>query len=517
MRNLIMTILVASVGFIGMISPIQAQMATMNEVETVAENWVNLIIEKRGDWGGSTTAYVSGIEEFKHGEKVIGYFCHVSPRGFIVVSLRRELAPVKAYSSTACLDPESNLGIAVILKTSMGGIIEAIETRIGPIQSVRTSDLESILDIRYGDAWDQLAAGDFHRLDYQEGEVLLSSAWHQQPPYNDDCPDEGCDWDYYGDYNSNTLVGCTATAGAQIMRYWSWPPYGQDSPYNDYYDWPNILDQYIYDTLELRFEDEHGDTVTQAQIDAVAELCHEAGEAAGMWYNCDWSYAEPCDDFFGRDMLDGFEDHFRYDTDAECLPRGMIPPDVWFSYIQFDINKNRPILYLIQTDWLPDHVIVCDGWREIGRTKQYHMNFGWGPDAECDCPDGSTQLCNYWHTLDEICESQGTPSQMMVIYLRPKNALGSSFSGTYSPPSFPYRYFDQDAESNGATFQPGHNLQFLPGVTVTCTSTSGGSIDFQGTSANNTLLFSRGDQSKGIRIHGSGQVSLYQHGSIKFR
>lgn len=514
MRNVIITLLVASVGFIGMISPIQAQMATMTEVETVAENWVNLIIEKRGNWGGSTTAYVSGIEEFRQGKKVIGYFCRVSPKGFIVVSLRRELAPVKAYSSTTCLDPESELGIAGILRTSMGGIIEAIEAQIGPIQAVRTADLESILDISYPEAWDQLEAGDFQRLDYQEGEVLLSSAWSQHPPYNDDCPDEGCDWPDYDDYNSNTRVGCTATAGAQIMRYWGWPPYGQDSPYNDPYDWPNMLDQYVYDIMQQRFEDEDGNPVTQAQIDAVAELCQEAGEAAGMWYNCDWSYAEPCG-VLGRDMLDGFEDHFRYDTDAECLVRGTLPPNVWFSYIQFDINQNRPILYLIQMDWLPDHVIVCDGWREIGSTKQYHMNFGWGPDAECDCDEG-THLCNYWYTLDEICYTQGTASEMMVIYLRPKNALGSSFSGAYSSPSFPYRYFDQDAESNGATFQPGHNLQFLPGVTVTCTSTSGGSIDFQGTSADNTLLFSRGDESKGIRIYNDGHVSLYQNGSIKF-
>jgi len=50
----------------------------------------------------------------------------------------------------------------------------------------------------------------------------LNSRWHQNSPYNDDCPeltpraDEHC------------AVGCVATSLAQIMYYWKWPNRGVD-------------------------------------------------------------------------------------------------------------------------------------------------------------------------------------------------------------------------------------------------------------------------------------------------
>ena len=93
----------------------------------------------------------------------------------------------------------------------------------------------------------------------------LTSHWHQDSPYNNDCPDLGCTTTS----NGRSVVGCVATAGAQIMYYWAWPPYGEGSPYSDTYDWPNMRDSVTTSS-------------PAAQQAAVAELSHEVGLAVGM-------------------------------------------------------------------------------------------------------------------------------------------------------------------------------------------------------------------------------------------
>ena len=128
MKRLVSMTLIALLVVIGLSSPVLAEMATMDDASTVANNWITLIIEKKGDWGGSETAEVVEIREFKRDERVIGYFCHVEPQGFIVISLHKQLAPVKAYSATCDLDPESDKGMADLLKGGMGRILDQIDT-----------------------------------------------------------------------------------------------------------------------------------------------------------------------------------------------------------------------------------------------------------------------------------------------------------------------------------------------------------------------------------------------------
>jgi hypothetical protein len=508
MKKTIIITLIACLAIVGPASPVRAQsvpkMVTMDEALTVAQNWITLIIQKKGDWGGFETAEVEEIQEFKRGERVLGYFCSVKPQGFIVISLRRELAPVKAYSAVSNLDPESDEGIADIIKGGMERVLNAIEAQIGPLESVRTKDLENILEINYRQSWEELEGdavvfkqqlgSEVIAMDYQAGDPLLSSNWHQNPPYNDDCPSMGC-----ANSNGRAVVGCVATAAAQIMRYWGWPPYGVGSPYNDSYDWPNMRD-----------------TVTtsspQAQIDAVAELCHEVGVAAGMSYGCSASsaYHEHPD---YADMRDAYANYFRYSTSVNVIYRADFDSAVeWFNRIKSDLNANRPLQHGV-----PGHSIVVDGWQELGSTptRQYHMNYGWAGWVPPNNPDWASYTnSNTWYTLDALPGSN-RDEEDLIEDIYPAPILWGSLSGTYIQPPFPYRYFTQDATGSSATFQSGQNLQFLPGIVVACTSTTGGSIRFEGSSSDNTLLFTRGDTSQGVLIY-NGTIKLNQGGSIKF-
>lgn len=490
-------------------SPVLAETATMDEALRVANNWISLIVHKRGDWGGFETAEVTKIQEFMREARVLGYFCDVKPQGFVVISLRKDLATVKAFSATSNLDPASNEGMVDVIKSGMERALTVRERKLDGTRTPRPQDGRAPQKPDHARSWqvlggevrgfrDTLSSGEAALARTEVG-PLVDSLWHQDPPYNDQCPERGCT--NSPPYNTNALVGCVATAGAQIMRYWAWPPYGEGSPYGDRYDWSNMLDEYFWDAVNSRFTNDAGDPCTQVQIDAVAELCREAGRAAGMGYGCEESSAS-VGGVPGADMLDAFENKFRYHDNADFEWYVWHTSSGWFEIIKRDINKNRLLQYAMQTSWLiGGHSMVVDGWAEtwsgnVLLSRQYHVNYGWG---------GSDTA---WYTLDELPYEQG--AEMLIRALRPAPALGTWLSGTYARTSFAYRYFDQDAAGGTATFDPGQSLQFLPGVTVT-----GGTIRFLGSSSENSRLFTRGDEAKGAVIR-DGTIRLNSGGSIVF-
>jgi hypothetical protein len=485
LRNII---LIAMLPVIGLTMPLRAKKATVNDALTVANNWISLVIEKKGAWGDANTAYVEDIQEFKRAQRTLGYFCRVFPKGYIVLSLHKQLAPVKAYSATSNLDPDSQEGMTDLIKGRMEGILGRVDEWAKKLNAPPDEVMAKILEVNYRNAWNKLQVdetvfqqdleSDIELTNYQEGHILLSSSWHQLDPYNRQCPLSSgtCT-------ETRCTVGCVATAGAQIARYWNWPPYGVGSPYDDPYDWPNMPDMAT-------------GASTADQIDAVAELSSEIGIAVGMNY-CQIGCESGA---FTNNMEGVFEDHYRYHTDCVKRDRSSYTAVDWFNMIKAEFNANRPIQYKVT-----GHSVVGDGWQEFGAgpTRQYHMNYGWD--------DGHTT----WYTLDALLF--GDPeTEYIIANIYPDQSLHSVISGTYPRnASFDYRYFNVDAAGSSATFEPGQNLQFLPDISVTCNSTTGGSIRFEGTSTENTILFSNGDRTKGARIY-DGTIKMNRYGGIRF-
>jgi len=498
MRKIGVIVLIASLVIAGLQTYSYAKLVTMIEAQVVAEHWIALIIAKKGSWGGEGSASAEDIKELKRKGRTVGYFCKVHPKGYIILSLRKEFVPVKAYSAVSDLDPEKETGMADLIKGSMEKIVDKVEKELGRIDSIPSDALKNVLHKNYLDAWEFLKEGreetpsgmstqDMTTANYQEGDFLIQSDWHQNAPYNNFTPGPCSN-------GNNTKVGCVATAGAQIMRYWNWPPSGTNVnlpnwpqfEIADPYDWPNILDEVTTGDAEI-------------YQDAVAELCHEVGQAVRMNYGCDVSLADT--DF----MKVVFNYHFRYSSavDVESWPYYTSAAS-WFNLLKAQLNLNRPILYNIPGD--PGHAVVLDGWQEITEFNpvlmQYHMNYGWANSATA------------WYTLGD--EGSVNVGSSMVRNVYPEQSLGSTLSGTYATNDlFPYRYFDQDATGSSATFQSGQLLQFLEGITVTNTSTSGGTFTFEGDAFGSTVLYTGGNVSKGIKID-NGELVLNRNGSIRF-
>jgi hypothetical protein len=473
-------------------SPSEAERVTREEVQTAAENWIHHIIRDRGDWGESDEAEIRDIEELVRGEQLLGYVCHIRPVGFIVIPLHKEVGLVKAYSTYADMDPSSEEGGPALIKDGIERVLRGLEDRLGPIDSIDPADVRNLIEVDPYHAWERLLGGYFppprdvggegQSREYQPGDVLLSSHWHQKEPYNAQCPDMGCTWICQS--NTNAYVGCVATSGAQILRYWNWPPYGRDYPYDDPYNWPAMPDTFS------------GCNWTPEQRDAVGELCSEVGSAVDMDYGCSGSAAYP------TDMAAVFVHNYRYRNEVNIANRSFYETEQeWLDEIAYQINRNRPVQYTI-----PNHTIVVDGWDDSFGTLFYHVNYGWGRTGDCDG-------CDMWYQVDHIYG--GDPwNEFMLRDIFPENSMGTYITGTYPLyPLFPYRYFDRDTSGEDATFTSGQLLQMLNGITVTCI---GGTISFPGSSSElGTRLFTGGDISRGIRIKGEGTLELRTNGQLK--
>jgi hypothetical protein len=487
MKRLTIIILVAFTVVTGLSMPVRAELVTKDAALRVANNWITLMIQKRGDWGGSTTAAVDEIQPFTSDGRTIGYFCRVRPQGHIIISLRRELVPVKAFSDTCNLNPDSDEGLPGLLKGCMERIVKQIEEQVGPIATVKAAALVNIMEKSHLNSWAELEQDSqvlqeepdswAIAMNYVEGLELLCSSWHQGDPYNRDCPapppGDDC-------AEPRCLVGCVATAAAQIMRYWAWPP--------EVHDWLNMPNAVTGSSPAV-------------QINAVADLCRKIGILVRMGY-CAGS---GCQSRVPTEDMEGVYEGYLYSDYCVKLIRREYSPGDWWNLIKEQLNSNQPIQYRVI-----NHSIVADGWVETGATpsQYYHMNYGWAKEGEC------WEGCNTWYALD-LLYLGSLEGEYMLVNIFPVTALRHTIEGVYPKEAFNYRYFNQDATAdNGAFFRPGQNLQFLPGVKVTCTSPRG--IIFDGDISDNTRLFSiKETKLAGIRIY-NGVITLFQNGSIKF-
>jgi hypothetical protein len=386
--------------------------------------------------------------------------------------------------------------MADLIKGRMERILDTIEKLLGPVQTARTEDVANIVEINYSSAWAELEGdistvewglgfnqGDIGTANYQEGTWLLTTNWHQRDPYNQDCPAPPGDDDCTA---ARCRVGCVATAAAQIMRFWYWPPYGSGSPYGDTYDWLNMPDAVAPDA-------------PAEQRNAVAELCHEVGIAVEMKY-CE---GDGCQSgAYPSDIEDLYEEHYRYSDACGRRDRSDYSTVDWFELIKLNLNANHPVQYEIL-----GHSIVGDGWQEIyigsTFTRQYHMNYGWG--RTCGDPNG----CNAWYTINRLFQADDdgtTDDESMTVNIYPVTSVRWVIAGTYPKEAFNYRYFDQNANGSSAVFEAGQNLQFMPNIRIAST----GIIKFGGSSR----FFTRGDRSRGIRTD-SGGISMYSGGQMK--
>ena len=166
--------------------------------------------------------------------------------------------------------------------------------------------------------------------------VMEAIQWNQLAPYNNDCPISST-------YQERCATGCVATAMAQIMKYYEWPPEG--------------VGQKSY-SLTI--------TETAIQQAAVAKLMYHCGVAAEMNYGI---ASQGGSGASVRNAGLGLLNHFNYDDALHLIHRMHFDSDDWTERILQELRNKRPILYSGIADSGVGHAFVMDGFVEENGIK----------------------------------------------------------------------------------------------------------------------------------------------------
>jgi len=321
------------------------------------------IIELQDDQTGETLAYVLGL----------------TPKGFIVVSPDTDITPVIAYSFKGNFpleDFQDNVLLHMVT-WDMENRLEAI-----PI-------LPDDLKEKNNDLWEEYLLSENSFLDTQVRATqygpYLTTYWKQGSPYNTSCPRDPVT-------GNTSVVGCVATAMAQIVNYHKYPSsvtFIRDDNYESVYD-PG--DDKGTRTIDITATDANISSITYpASDDTAAKISFACGVSVEMGYSSYQSGAHTYKVATALKNKFGYTSATAYATSNYwALGYGIPYASDFYSRLQDDMKNIQPAELAI-SGTLGGHAIVCDGYNST--TDQYHLNYGWGVNLP---PGGTT---DWWYAL----------------------------------------------------------------------------------------------------------------------
>ncbi|MCP4703649.1 MAG: hypothetical protein GY865_03485 [candidate division Zixibacteria bacterium] len=364
-----------------------AERATIAEMDNVCQNWLLLNTYINQSWRNTNNQVVVNIDNIENGDLLLGRIYNLSPNGFIVVPVLKELPPVMAYSDKYSLGPKQEKGMLSLLGEFLFSRMNNFIAAYGDIDAVLATRGVNLPGQQQRDLWNkysvnqkefiiELKSGLLNERTESVG-PLLSTAWHQRAPYNMYCP-LGC-------YNDQCVVGCVGIAVAQILYYWQWPKNGIG---NISYNWigddcctPNSDGEVIY----ADFSDPY---IYDDTPENMAEIAFEAAASFTSVYGICGSGAYMV---WGKHPV-VYPNTFKYISKIDDRARiSYASSDDWYYTIKEEIDVGQPIQYYIS-----QHSMVCDGYRELGGIKFYHMNYG------------ARESLNTWYAIDDLyCNWEG--------------------------------------------------------------------------------------------------------------
>lgn len=276
------------------------------------------------------------------------YAFNIDGGGFIIIAGEDRASTVLGYSDKGHLDFKN-------LPSNLKALLDGYKSEIEFLQIYKGDDLVTVTPT----------------LNATSGvEPLIKTTWGQEMPYYLQCPIEN------GEY---CVVGCVATAMAQVMYYWKFPT--SSDAISGYgggwwggitvpalpattFDYSLMLPSYCHwdwDNSELI-----QDTYTTEQAQEVAKLSRYCGQAVEMDYSPEGSGA------YTWDQLAAMK-NFGYSNNAQLKSKSGNTTE-WESMIRTELEAGRPILYSASDPSAGGHAFICDGYNS---SNYYHFNYGW--------------------------------------------------------------------------------------------------------------------------------------------
>lgn len=348
---------------------VMAQQISADEAKSKAHSFLFSGNQRRvqGTAPSLTLAYTA-----KKGNEVQFYvFNKGDDKGFIIMGGDERANEVLGYSNSGSFDIDK---IPENMKDLLGDYQEdihyAIENNLQPTSAAPSK-------VRKASA--------VTKVDIPE---LIKTKWNQQEPYNNAIPVPSNGVKLY--------TGCTATATAQVMKFWNYPTKGIGShsfsmkptlPDNtegseevifsaDYgnttYKWESMLNEYTNNYGWVNGAWTATPAYTEEQGNAVATLMYHVGVMADMNYGAYGSSGSSGNIF---KMAEGLTNYFGYANSSIYLIRKNYTDEEWENLIYNELASGRPILYSGKSS-ASGHAFVCHGYS--ASDNKYAINWGWG-------------------------------------------------------------------------------------------------------------------------------------------
>ena len=284
-------------------------------------------------------------------------------QGFVIVAGDDVVLPVLGYSDESSFTAENMpLNIAEWLEGYEDQIRFAVEQQLKP-----TPEIES--------GWSSLINGTVTESalkGVQGVNPLVQTQWDQSPVYNDLCP-------YDNQFADRTVTGCVATAMAQVMKFYNYPPTGIG--FHSY-------NHQKYGTLSANFASTQynwsamPNSVTTANP-AVATLMYHCGVGVNMQYNVgsqggSGAYVISSGSPWTNCAEYAMKTYFGYAASMQGLQRTNFTEAQWIALLKTELNAGRPMVYAGDGTG-GGHCFVCDGYND---SDYFHFNWGWSGNSD---------------------------------------------------------------------------------------------------------------------------------------
>ncbi len=268
----------------------------------------------------------------------------ISTGGFVVMSMDNYFTPILGYSLTGSHDVVS---FPIAAEKWIQDIVDGMAMEM---QKVDYSEM-----ILHPD-WVLIENGTYHSLSLKSG-LLTTPEWGQGCYYNTSCP-----VDAVGSCG-HSATGCTATAMAMIMKYWSFPQFGTGE--HSYTAQGYGLQSANFGETEYLWANMPAAQPTE-ENSALATLMYHCGVSVNMAYGSGTSSAA---------MSPGaFFNYFGYSQSAVMEYQSNYTWTEWVEILKNEIDHGRPVMY---AGWEPmlmlGHAFVCDGYDAL---DYVHLNWG---------------------------------------------------------------------------------------------------------------------------------------------
>lgn len=385
-KHLILCLIGLIVGLYASAAPVGREQARLVATHFVQSNHLKINLET-----GKGLSDATQSEEHPY----FYVFTGSDGRGFVIVSADDCTTPILGYSDE---NPFSFNDMPENIKSWLQGYEEEIQYCRS--HNIVGNSLNSAAWKELTNATTSTPKGLSKSGHSDNVEPLITTRWKQSPYYNKYCP-----WHAASQYNSvtdestplrgRTVTGCVATATAQVMKYWNWPPRGRGSntytyTYNEALIQGNTITETTTQhqvTLSSHFADtafdwsSMPDSLTSSSgdsINAVASLMYNVGIALNMDYDVSdfggsgattisYSPEVPCVESVLRE-------HFYYAYTITSVLQEDFTTEEWKALLRHELDAARPIIYKGRSA-TSGHCFICDGY---DANDMFHFNWGWG-------------------------------------------------------------------------------------------------------------------------------------------